>query len=164
MEVIRIILDTNIYGFIVKRQEIDLIRKTFEQKRSVKIYGFEIIRKELREVPRKIRVEGKNLRIILLSLYDELTKISYQNNSKIESLARDYFSTFRELGGVKKRLLNDFRIVSCAALNNLDIVVSEDSESMRSELSMKTYRIVNQLRKLRTPEFYTYDQFRRLLF
>ena len=53
----RVLLDTNIYGLIVKKKEIDLIKSAFECKKNVLIYGFDIIRKELRDVPKKLKLK-----------------------------------------------------------------------------------------------------------
>ena len=59
-------------------------------------------------------------------------------------------------------MFNDFLIVACAAINELDIVVSEDNKTMLSEYAIKTYDTVNSLRYHKTPKFIRYDEFRRL--
>ena len=60
----RVILDTNIYGVIT----IDIDRAIIRDKigKTAIIYGMPLIRKELRDAPKKVRFEGINLRNRLL--------------------------------------------------------------------------------------------------
>ena len=46
-------------------------------------------------------------------------------------------------------------------LNNLDIVVSDDCHSLCSEKAVQSYKIVNDLKKLRTPNFLRYNELKR---
>ena len=74
---IRAILDTNIYGeMVLEKDTLKIIEKI--RKSNIKIYGFETIRKELRDTPKEVKIEGKNLRISLLELYEQITKDSYK--------------------------------------------------------------------------------------
>ncbi|MBI4162992.1 MAG: hypothetical protein HY513_04875, partial [Candidatus Aenigmarchaeota archaeon] len=146
----RLILDTNIYGELVIDKDIEKIRDKI--KRAGAIYGVTLIRNELRATPTQIRlpaqVQIKNLRIALLSLFDEITKSkNLEINSKINKLSGDYYSVYHTLGGnkAKKAIENDFSIVACAAFNNLDVVVSEDSKTLLSTHALKAYSIVNNI-------------------
>ncbi|MBI4170466.1 MAG: hypothetical protein HY514_02140 [Candidatus Aenigmarchaeota archaeon] len=109
----RVILDTNIYGFLLEKDEPDTIEDSVA-KSDIVIYGVRVIRKELRNTPKKStaydrsRKAIRNLRISLLTLYNTITK-------------------------------------------------------MLSKQAVKSYRLVNTLRKYRTPEFIGYAEFRRLL-
>jgi len=99
----RIIIDTNVYKFILKSIEKQLLEFTLKNQNFV-FYGNSVIRKELRDIPRfKIGLlEGKkrNLRNTLLSLYDFIVgKHHYEINRQMEELADNDFK--KELGGGK---------------------------------------------------------------
>ncbi|MBI4148332.1 hypothetical protein HY490_03515 [Candidatus Woesearchaeota archaeon] len=83
---------------------------------------------------------------------------------KIAETALNYFTVYRELGGTKSKdeIESDFLIVAAASINNLDVVVSEDESTLRSELARKAYLIVNGVQKLRNPEFIGYENLKRL--
>ena len=51
----RVLLDTNIYGEIVKRGDTELVKRFVENRLSMNIavYGNSVVRKELRDVPKK---------------------------------------------------------------------------------------------------------------
>ncbi|NCN39542.1 MAG: hypothetical protein GW914_04140, partial [Candidatus Aenigmarchaeota archaeon] len=106
----RVILDTNIYGLILKVKEEEKIINQLSSKKDILIYGFDIIRKELRDVPKKIKIDNKNLRVVILNLYDKIIKThSLENNSYIKKLAENYFQTFKEINknASKKKMMND---------------------------------------------------------
>ncbi len=71
----------------------------------------------------------------------------------------------KEIGGfaAKKEIINDFKIVACASLNKLDILVSEDTKTMISDKSIKSYKSVNQLLGFKTPRFIKFNEFRNSL-
>ena len=80
----RLLLDTNIYGELIF--DSDFIKlKTAISKKYV-VHGFKVVRDELRDLPKEIKVEGKNLRIGLLHIYDELTKKSYVLTEELTKL------------------------------------------------------------------------------
>ncbi|HLC67435.1 MAG TPA: hypothetical protein VJI12_00980 [archaeon] len=162
----RIILDTNIYGRIVEKRQEEEIRQIIERHHGVIIYGFDVVRKELRAVSKDVRSSKKLVRLMLLGIYDKLIKShNYFTTSAIVQLSGEYYSVYRELGGKEseKEMLNDFLIVACASIHELDIVVSDDNETMLSDNAIKAYRIINSLKKYRTPEFIGYGAFWRLL-
>lgn len=159
----RTILDTNIYGELAIDKDVGEIVDSIGGG-SVTVYGLPIIRKELRDTPKSSIFEEKNLRITMLSIYDKLVKdhILEVTNNTIE-LAKEYDMTYKNLGGGKgqDKMATDLLIVACASLNNLDIVVSDDCHSLCSEKAVQSYKIVNDLRKLRTPNFLRYNEFKR---
>ncbi len=164
----RLLLDTNIYGEIIIDKDIEKIRDRI--KKAGVIYGVPLIRNELRATPAQIRLPAqahvKNLRIALLSLYDEITKSKVlEINSRINKISGDYYTVYHTVGGnkEKKAIENDFSIVACAACNNLDVVVSEDSKTLVSSNALKAYKIVNTVLNLRMPEFVNYNKFKRWL-
>lgn len=162
----RVIFDTNIYGLIVEDKNRTKIRYKIEKERAVIVYGLPLIRKELRDTPRNIRVEGANLRNYLLSIYDEITKNhALRHLNEAENLASHYFIAYKELGGYSSRseMLKDMIIVACASLNNMDIVISNDNKTMLSEKSVKSYKIINQVNKTNTPRFLNYEEFKKEL-
>ena len=160
----RVILDTHIYGLIAVDDERERIKNSIVSS-VMPVYGSYIIRKELRNTKRGY-VDGINLRNILLSLYQEITRnreLKQQPNEK--DMAGDYFTAYRQLGGNTSftKLQSDFLIVASATLNNLDIVVSEDNATMINDLTLKAYTIVNNALKLRTPRFIGYGEFKKEL-
>ena len=162
----RILPDTNFYGLLAKDPERLEVVGSIKVKREWVMYGFKIIRNELRDVPKKIRVEGRSLRIDLLNLYDEVAGgHNLGTTDKIAKIAEDYYKAYREFGGSKSKdlVINDFKIVSCASLHNLDIVVSNDEKSMSTENALRAYRLVNSVLRINTPRFIDYGAFKRIL-
>lgn len=159
----RIMLDTNIYGELILDNEFIKFKQAIRNKFVV--HGFNLIRNELRDVPKKIKLEGKNLRISLLHIYDELTRKSYILTPEIRELARNYYKAYRQLGGSKGHdvMLDDLSIVACATIYQIDLVVSEDNKSMLTENALKAYDLINSLQKKRTPSFIGYLEFKRWL-
>ncbi len=162
----RIILDTNIYGRIVERQQEERARESLGNSPDIIVYGFDVVRKELRATSKKIRFGKKSVRIALLTLYDKLVeRHMYSTTSAVQQLSEDYYEAYRALGGRqhKAEMMNDFLIVACASLHEMDIVVSDDNDTMLSDEAIEAYRVVNALRKYRVPQFIGYDAFWRLL-
>jgi|SRR3989338_3658529 len=159
----RTIFDTNIYGELAIDKDVTRIVEGIG-KSNVAVYGLNVIRKELRDTPKSSIFEEKNLRITMLSIYDNLVKDHTLNvtNAAME-LAKEYGITYKNLGGGKSHdeMANDLLIVACASLNNLDIVVSDDCHSLCSEKAVQSYKIVNDLKKLRTPNFLRYNELKR---
>lgn len=161
----RVILDTNIYGRIIERKEEEEIQIALEKRKDIIIYGFDVVRKELRDLSGESLIGKKSLRILLLTLYDRISRTHiFLTTSLVKQLAEDYYSTYRQVGGhrSKDKIFNDFLIIACASLHELDIVVSEDNKTMFSNEATSAYKIVNNLRKYRMPEFISYEKFRRL--
>jgi predicted nucleic acid-binding protein len=162
------LFDTSVYGRIIEKEEVDLIKNLVEGK--IIIYGNRVIRKELRDTPKKIKaIEGeklRNLRIYLLTLYDELVKNhDFEITNEILKLAEDYYFTYKEIGGKrgKDSLFNDFIIIACASLKRMDIVVSEDMKTMLGNDEIKTYRLVNKIKNIKNPNFINYEKFKEIL-
>jgi len=162
----RVLLDTSIYGKLVFDRERNRIAETLRLSVNTVIYGSPLIRKELRDTPKHIRVERVNLRNDLLRVYDEVTKgRTLVISQQAEELAENYFTVYKELGGnlSKYELRNDFVIVACASYKDLDIVVSADKRTMLSEQALKAYNIANKIKKVRMPRFLDYESFKREL-
>ncbi len=160
----KLLPDTNVYGLLVADPE----RRELHEKihhSSLLLFGFSIIRKELRDTPKHIRFLDKNLRIDLLSVYDDLIKKSYSLEEEMEQLAENYFTTYRSFGGsiAKAKIFPDFLIVACATLKQMDIVVSEDVHSLLTENALKAYQLINTIKKLTSPSFIRYREFKELV-
>ena len=50
----KVLLDTSVYGRIIEKNEIESFRKLIKDK--IIIYGNRLIRKELRNTPKKIKI------------------------------------------------------------------------------------------------------------
>lgn len=111
------------------------------------------------EATPKVHIDGINLRLDLLRLYDELVK---KELTMKEQIAEAYAQAYVELGGSVSlaKLKNDFLIVASASGHNVDIVVSEDNSTMLNELAMKSYRIINTSLRLSLPRFIGYEEFK----
>lgn len=159
----RLLLDTNIYGHIVVDPEREKVHKIIHTKDDILIYGFDIIRKELRSTKRS--VAGINLRMDLLRVYDELAKKTYETSPEIERLAQHYYNLYVEVGGTssESELKNDFLIIACASMKNLDIVVSNDTKTMLNELAIKAYTVVNKINGIKLPNFINYGEFKNVI-
>ena len=160
-----ILLDTNIYGSIIKNKEQDFIKDKVRKKKGIILYGASIIWKELKDVPRVVKFEERSLQLTLLGLYERLIDDEITVSIDMIRLAEDYFKVYEELGGniPRVKIINDFIIVACASIKELDIVVSEDENSMLNSLAIKSYKIINKIQERRTPNFMKYEDFRRLL-
>ncbi len=162
--IMRVMLDTNIYGIILERKESERIAENITKGR-ISVVGFDLIRKELRSTPKNVKIWGKNLRIELLGLYDTFVRgRDYKTTRIINGLAEEYLKTIANLGVKvsKSGVFDNLLIVACASANEVDVVVSEDEKTMLSDEFVTAYRIVNNIRKLRIPEFIRYEKFRRL--
>lgn len=159
----RLLLDTNIYGELLFDEEYNNIKENIVRK--IVVHGFKVVRNELRDVPRSTRVSGRNLRVALLHIYDEIIKKSYENDAPVKELTEKFYFEYKKIGGSLgyDKMIADFSVVACATIHQIDIVVSEDNKTMLTENAIKTYEIVNTLFKKRTPKFIGYLEFKRLL-
>jgi hypothetical protein len=161
----RVLLDTNIYGNAIERGHIPLLRKASESKAlkgKFVVYGLDLIRKELRAIPHGAKVEGTNLRTALLQVYDFITGSHvFPTTHMMRQIADEYYLAYSNFGGKEKKegIIADFQIVAAASLHELDVVYSEDCKTLLHESSLKSYTLVNALRKLRNPRFEKYDSF-----
>lgn len=156
------------YGDLVERGDSGLVRRFVERgfSKSLVIYGNSVVRKELREIPKKTE-ESRKFRLAVLSLYDVLVgSHSFQLTDEVYWLASSYLTVFKELKQQlprkeqsEEKLYNDFLIIASAAVKKMDIVYSSDIKTMFSEEARKAYVIVNNIKKLRTPDFKTYENF-----
>ncbi len=162
---LRLLLDTNIYGFVIEF-DLDLVEKITSGNKVI-IYGNSVIRNELRETPKGKRTAGKySSRVMLLNNFDLIVgKHFIQVTKKIEALAEEYFKEFKNNKGVQSwhEIKNDFLIVASATLKNLDIVVSEDKRTMLSKKAMDSYKVVNGKHLIRTPTFFDYENFKKIV-
>lgn len=51
--------------------------------------------------------------------------------------------------------------IACAAEKELDLAVSEDTETVLNGTALKCYVIVNRVKNLRMPQFIRYEDFRK---
>lgn len=165
----RLIADTNFYELMLKYLEVEKIRKVKESGRIV-FYGVNIIRKELRATPKAkielVRNELLKLRNALLLIYDLLVGAhQYKIDLKTNQIAENYFVAYKVLKGKAKKeeIINDFSIVACASIHNMEILVSNDNKTMLSAESKKAYASVNEINKLKTPNFIGFEDFKKLL-
>lgn len=162
----RLLADTNFYGLLAKDYERIEVVCNIKTNKNLLIYEFRVIRNELRDVPKKIKVGGKNLRMDLLNLYDEITgKHSIEFTDIAVKRADDYYKAYREFGGSKSKneIINDFVIVACASLKDFDIIVSNDERSMLAENAIRAYNLVNSVISKKTPRFISYEKFKNIL-
>ena len=160
--------DTSVYGNLVKEEfvlnEINNRRKTHE----FVIYGNPLIRQELRATPKTAVYENKKLRILLLNTYDNFITKENQNlkfNKLIETLSKDYFSEYRKNKGnlSNEAMRNDFIIIATATIYQLDVVISDDENTMLSEKAVDAYMHVNKKYGLKDPKFKKYNEFKKEL-
>ena len=169
----RVLLDTNIYGKIIEYKDELLIRNILEKgllKGKIVMYGNDVIRNELRDAPKDIKIDRRKVRTAILNLFDMLTeKHRFKIDAEIKELADNYFKIYKKIGGTRneREIINDFVIVASAAIKKLDIIYSEDSKTMMGDKALESYSIVNEIKRLRNPRFRRYLEFisdiRRLL-
>lgn len=93
----RILLDANIYGLIIERNEAERIKDAVKEKRDIAIYGNSVIRKELRNISKDVLFERRKLRILITGLYDRIVKDSIVISRAMEYLAEDYYKVYSSL-------------------------------------------------------------------
>ncbi len=157
---LRVIFDTNIYGHLLNEIDAVLLEEKIIADKEFVIYGYIVIRKELRDVPTGNKLSRKT-RILLLGLYDRITEGKlFQDSIAIQHLAKKYYDSFRENGGIygwDTSIRVDFMIVACASLQGLDIVYSADKKTLLSKIAKKAYQHINLKENLRTPNLLAYE-------
>lgn len=162
----RVLLDTSVYGLLAKDKAfIQRVAKFIPS--EIVVYGISVIRQELRDTPRTIVLEGQNLRMTLLQLYDSFVKKENHDlkiNKFVIDLAEEYFTEYKRTKGPfsQQELRSDFLIIASATLYQLDVVVSGDVRTMLSEKALQSYKRVNKTLGFRDPEFIRYEQFKKL--
>lgn len=159
---LRVLLDTNGYDYFLDEKEFE---KAFQMVETGKMifYGFKVTRQELRDIPKNATYKDMNFRQLALRTYDRLTKNRiYSLTPIVERLAGQYVETYE--GPIeKKEIWNDFLIVACASLHQLDILVSDDQRTMLSPQARKAYEKVNAENQLDMPRMYDIKTFKLLL-
>jgi len=164
----RIMFDTSVYGELVDEEEV-LIRVNREaENHEFIIYGAQAIRKELRATPKSRTHKSNKLRILLLNIYDGFVSNDNQNlkfNKLVEDLSNDYFLEYKKNKGnlSNEDMLIDFIIIATATIYQLDIIISDDENTMLSDKSIKSYESVNRKYGLHDPIFKKYSQFKQEL-
>ncbi|GEM_PF-1391789 len=161
----RLLPDTNIYGLLTVDQDLHQLHREFESRKTeLKIYGFSIIRKELKKVPKKL-INGVNVQASLLKTYSYFVTKEYEIEDQLRSIADEYYRVYLSQGGslIKEDIYNDLLIVACASVKDIDLVVSEDNATLGSEMFKKAYSTVNLKKGIRQPTFIKYKQFKELL-
>jgi len=153
----RIMFDTNVYGVLIKEPEA-IVRIASHTPNDFVVYGTPVIRNELRALSKEAKLDQKSKRVLLLNVYDSFIRKENHNlkiTDIIEIIAQDYFIEYKKAGGALSliEMINDLRIVACAAVHHLDIAISEDQKSMLSLHSLRAYTLVNKKNQLRNPEF-----------
>jgi hypothetical protein len=166
----RLIVDTSSYEEMLLSLSPDELG-TLGSRHPYAVEGFVVIRKELRDIPRKRMLFLGNsgqakMRLSLLSLYDYLTGgRSYALEEKMAITAEEYFAQYSAAGGGKnwEDMESDFEIVACASHKQVDLVVSDDAKTMLSEHAMHAYADVNKKLNLHTPRFISVEELSKTL-
>jgi len=158
---LRVIFDTNVYGFLIKEPDAFDIERRIANDKNFIVYGFQPIRKEIRDIPKATKLSTRS-RHLILGLYDRITSGRFLCNSiAITSLAKKYCDYYRHLGGIygwDTSIRVDFMIAACATFYGLDIVYSADSKTLRCKNALKAYKHINLRENLRTPDFLKYEE------
>ena len=162
---LRLILDTNIYSFIAEDKKVKEITTRMKDNRDLKVYGYKLIKEEIKSIPKKKQFQDHKYRTLLINLYNNLIKEQYNESSNITKLAELYYKEFQKLSG--KRSFNDlrvdFEIVACATIHNLDVIVSSDEKTLKGNIALQAYKNVNVRNKLRMPTFYNFEDLKKAI-
>ncbi len=157
---LRVIFDTNIYGLLLIEKDFEEIETRISQEKDFIVYGYKPIRKELRDIPKKTKL-SRQTRTVILDLYDRITgKHFFEHSIKITNIAKKYYDSYRNSGGVHGWDTNiriDFMIVACASFKGLDVVYSGDTKTLLCKNALKAYKHVNLKENLRTPNMLKYS-------
>lgn len=92
----RVLLDTNVYGFIIKTSETHVL---FEKVKSngIIICGSSIIRQELRDIPKNLLHNNAKVRKLCLELYDGFVdeKRNYAVTEIVRAIALEYSQFYK---------------------------------------------------------------------
>lgn len=160
----RLLLDTNIYGRLFADKDFHRMHSRVENSSLIIVYGFDIIRRELKAAP-SVVIEGVNVRAALLRAYASFVKKEYSIEPRITELSESYYKKYANFGSLTPYsvLKNDFLIVACASVHEIPVVVSEDRATMLNEFSVRSYSAVNAAKGLKNPSFISYERFKNEL-
>ena len=155
----KVLLDTSVYGYLYERNMVlDFIDSMLAGQPKIIIYGYRVVRNELRQIPKTKKIGKTQLRMLTLSLYDKFVgKHSLETADLVSALAEKYYV---QLEGARsyKKIKDDLLIIACASYHNLDIICSQDEKTLKSKEFIRACRIVNNRNDLRTPEFMSVEE------
>lgn len=164
LQMVSYILDTNIYGRIAVDPDRDELIEHIAKSNTL-IHNFALTRQELRNTARTKRLpKGGKVRMALLSIYDRLVaRTVIPVDTRITSLAEVCYREYKQRGGgvSKRKIINDFKIVACAALKGCDVIASEDNRTMRDAKALQAYKFVSLRQHLRPPTFIGYRELKQ---
>jgi hypothetical protein len=97
---LRVIFDTNIYGFLLKERDSAELENKIASDKAFIVYGYNPIRKELRDIPKLTKLSRKT-RVALLGMYDRITGNHLLDQSlDVTHLAKKYYDYYRAEGGI----------------------------------------------------------------
>ncbi|HLC79487.1 MAG TPA: hypothetical protein VJG83_03570 [archaeon] len=156
-------LDTNVYGSLVEIPERTWLIEGLRRNNSI-VCGSVVIRQELRNIPKKKLVGNEKTRNLCLNLYDALVeeKRNYIVSNLIEVAAKTYYENY--LGNDSwKEIEKDFLIVATSSIHKVNIVISNDENTMASKEAINAYTAGNMKFQIETPKFIKLEEFRQLL-
>jgi hypothetical protein len=158
---LRVIFDTNIYGFLLKQTDRDILERNMVGNKEFIVYGYAPIRIEIRNVP-TTTFKSRKSRLSLLEMYDKITgKHVLKNSEAINVLAKKYYFQYIKSGGIyvnETSIHVDFLIVACASYYGLDVIYSADNKTLMSDYAKLAYSTVNCKANLKTPKFVRFEQ------
>ncbi len=162
----RVIFDTNVYGKLILEKDFTLITKSIVEDKQFVVYGFGLIRKELRETPKCSLTGRHHTRSLLLTTYDTITEDRcLAESDAIMHLSRKLYSYYRKSGGIKSwkktNISVDLMIVACAILNGLDILVSDDLRTLLSKPALNAYAKACKEQNMSCPILWKYSDLKK---
>ena len=160
---LRVMFDTNIYGFIAKEDNPQEFLEKIATSNII-VCGSKIVKSELKKIPLMKNKKARKLRNDVLRYYNVLVKDkrNYEVNRLIMDLASEYEKAYRARGK-SQDLENDFLIVATASIHQVKIVCSNDEKTMKSGNALKAYGVVNSKFQLPKPDFISLTEFKRLI-
>jgi|TARA_Y100000310_G_scaffold202556_1_gene202771 hypothetical protein len=157
---LRVIFDTNIYGFLIEEPDFAELQEQIIEDKEFVVYNYKPIRQEIRDI-QKVTKLSKQTRNIILNLYDQITGNHFLENSlTITKLAKQYHDCYKNNGGIygwDTNIKVDFMIVACASFEGLDVVYSGDIKTLLNKNAIKAYHHINLKENFRTPNFLKYS-------
>ncbi len=160
---LRVLFDTNIYGFIAKEDDPEkLVLKIAGS--NVMVCGSKVVRRELRQIPLRKNEDSRKLRSEVLKYYAVLVndKRDYEVNKFIKGLAEEYKKDYAGKNRGED-LFDDFLIVATASIHMVKIVCSNDDKTMKEPAAIKTYKKVNEKFQLPKPEFISLEELKKII-
>lgn len=159
----KILVDTSVW--IECRENEELKTCIMVASKKFEMCSSEIVEDEIRKAynfsRRKRLQHAEEWKLFLESIKRAVVK----KRESVIILSEEYYNEGRKMGLKADEMISDLLIVASASLNNVDFIFTLNRKTMSSSLAQAVYKIVNEKKRLKTPQFITdIATFRRIAY